>query len=68
MFWLILLFVVAMVYWIWVQNDEERRVTEEVGRRKEAWKHEEEARAEERRQKERKAYIELVQRRINKID
>lgn len=65
MFWYVLLFVVAISYWMWVQKQELVRVEEQVLRRRESWTREEQARRDRERDEERKAYVELVQRRLN---
>lgn len=65
MFWYVLLFVVAISYWMWVQKQELARVEEQVLQRRESWTREEQARRDRERDEERKAYVELVQRRLN---
>lgn len=65
MFWYVCLFVVAISYWMWVQKQELARVEEQVLRRRESWTREEQARRDRERDEERKAYVELVQRRLN---
>jgi hypothetical protein len=65
MFWYVCLFVVAISYWMWVQKQELARVEEQVLQRRESWTREEQARRDRERDAERKAYVELVQRRLN---
>ena len=65
MFWLILLFVAAISYWMWVQQDEQRRVDEAVSRRKDDWKREKEDQERAQEQLRRRKQIELVERRLH---
>ena len=68
MLWLVLVFIAAILYWVWVQKDEQRRVDQEVERRRDNWEREiiESERA--KKEAENKRHIELVQRRIDKSD
>lgn len=68
MWWLIFTFIGAVSYWLWVQKDDKKRVDDEVSRRKEVWKEEEETRERERKADTRRKYVEMVQRRIDKSD
>ena len=65
MFWLILLFVGMICYWMWVQQDEQRRVNEAVSRRKGDWKREQEDQHRAQEQLRRRKQIELVERRLH---
>ena len=66
--WFIFTFIGAVSYWLWVQKDDQKRVDDEVSRRKEAWQREEDERAREREAEKRRKYVEMVQRRIDKSD
>lgn len=68
MFWLVILFILAVCYWLWVQKNTQERVEEEVMRRKDTWKQAEEAKARAKEEEKRAKYIEMVQRRIDKSD
>lgn len=68
MLWLVIVFVAAISYWVWVQKDEQRRVDGQVERRKEDWKREEEDRVRTKKEAEKRRHIERVQRRIDKSD
>ena len=68
MLWLVILFILAVCYWLRVQKNSEERVEEEVMRRKDTWKQAEEAKARAKEEEKRAKYIELVQRRIDKSD
>lgn len=61
MLYLVILFILAVSYWLWVQKNSQERVEEEVSRRKETWKEAEEEAI-------RAKYIKKVQNRINKSD
>ena len=68
MFWLIILFVVMICYWMWVQQDEQRRVDEAVSRRKDDWKREQEDDQRAKEKAEKRKQIERVQKRLTKVD
>lgn len=68
MWWLIFVFTGAVSYWLWVQKDDQKRVDDEVSRRKEVWQQEEDERARAREVEKRRKYVEMVQRRIDKSD
>ena len=65
MYWLILLFVAAISYWMWVQQDDQRRVDEAVEQRKKDWKREQENQQRAREQLRRRKQIELVESRLH---